>query len=70
MDTVGVANEVIIEHVVVVAAGELPDAAVPDPTEADLLDIDTTGELVVVDHTGTADLATGRGHLTWSYVKC
>ena len=62
----------IVEQVVVVAAGELPDAALPDPAEVGLLHVDTAGELVVVHHAAAAaGLAAGEadgGRLTWAEV--
>ena len=47
MDAVGVANEVIIQHVVVVMAGELPDTAVSNSRQIDLLDINTSGVVIL-----------------------
>ena len=47
MDTIGIANEVIIQHVVAVAARKLPDGNISNPRDGGLLDINTTGVIFI-----------------------
>ena len=57
MDAVGVADEVVVEHEVVLVAGELPDADLAHPAEADLLHLDAPGVAAVADRGGEAPRA-------------
>ena len=47
MDTIGIANEVIIQHVVAVAAWKLPDGNISNPRDGGLLDINTMGVIFI-----------------------
>ena len=75
VNAVGVADEMVIEHEIVLVARELPDADLTHPAEADLLHLDAPGVTSVGRGGGEAprpSLVPGLqslGNLAWSRIE-